>query len=101
MRGLQGIYPTVIIVLVSLKMTFYDDVTRAQKTMTTFQAEAPSTDFRTTTDTTSRRRGRGAVESDETDSTYVLEPLSFSQRKSINLQVAASPDPSVKRDDLV
>ncbi|TBU52727.1 hypothetical protein BD310DRAFT_952553 [Dichomitus squalens] len=99
---LTGIYPTVIIVLVSLKMTFYDDVARAQKTLTTFQAEAPSGEFRTTVD--SRRRARGAVESGEsgeTESTYVLEPMSFAPRRSLDLRGAFPSNVSAKEDGLI
>ena len=39
---LQGIYPTGIIVLVCLNMTFHDDVSRAEKMVSTMQCEPQS-----------------------------------------------------------
>lgn len=41
-RVLQGIYPTGIIVLVCLNMTFHDDVSRAEKMVSTMQCEPQS-----------------------------------------------------------
>ncbi|PIL32198.1 hypothetical protein GSI_05443 [Ganoderma sinense ZZ0214-1] len=68
---LTGIYPTVIIVLVSMKMSFYDDMTHAEKTMTTFQAQWGSGQ----STTMQLRRRTGGAESEESDSTFVLESL--------------------------
>ena len=46
-RVLQGIYPTGIIVLVCLNMTFHDDVTRATKLVSTMQCEPGRADVTT------------------------------------------------------
>ncbi|KAI1783889.1 hypothetical protein LXA43DRAFT_955783 [Ganoderma leucocontextum] len=94
---LTGIYPTIIIVLVSLKMTFHDDITHAEQTMTTFQAQGGIGTLNTTVDL--RRRGRGVDESEETENTFVLEP--FTQRTTQDLRGMALTDSSAKRENVV
>ena len=76
-------------------MTFYDDITHAQKSMTTFQAESGSAQ---STTMQSRRRTRGVLESGETESTFVLEPLS--QRMARDMR-GVRLDETKKGEDIV
>ena len=87
-----------IIVLVSMKMSFYDDITHVEKSMTTFQAAQGVGALSTTS--TSPRRVRGIDESGETENTntFILEP--FSQRKVLQTANSGS-DSSSKVEGMV
>ena len=92
----QGIYPTVIIVLVSLKMTFYDDITHAKKTLTTFQAQGGINTLRTTVEP----RRRPVDESEETaENTFVLEP--FTHQSTSDQETMDNSNNSTKGENIV
>ena len=72
-------------------MSFYDDITHVEKTMTTFRA-AQGTDPLSTASTSPgpirRSRGPGSDESQETENTFVLEP--FSRRMMVGTELSDS-----------
>ena len=78
-----------------MKMSFYDDIAQAEKTMTTFQAEVGSAQ---STTLHSRRRGRGGDEPEETDGTFILEPLTHRTARDVR---GAHLDGSSKGVDIV
>lgn len=69
-------------------MSFYDDITHAEKTMMTFQAAQATVALSTASTAPAARRARGADEAQETEDTFVLEP--FSQRKRVGTELSDS-----------
>lgn len=80
-----------IIVLVSLKMTFHDDITRVEKAMTTLRCDPPSTEDTELSILGPRRRIRGGLPENEiaeaeTGGMFILESMAFAQASNTEIR---------------